>query len=139
MHFSRNKIKSVGQSFYVLTFLLFNLSSCHGHLFVFRHFKWQSFEIGGSYSQTLQWKLHNTSLSIEYMHYSNDLFCDTLCKWISSKLILQNAHSLWNGIYKAHNLIQLTIIAWLVQNFYAYLAILLHYRTRIVKNEEIQK
>ena len=45
--FDLQEIKRMGQSFYVLIVSIFN----HCHLFIFRHYKWQSLEIGSSYSQ----------------------------------------------------------------------------------------
>ena len=61
------EIKRVGQSSCVLTFFLFfNLTVAYNcHLFVIRHYTWQSSEIGSSYSQTLAMKIvHNTTLRI---------------------------------------------------------------------------
>ena len=55
--FDLQKIKPVGQSFYVLSFLFFNHNSWHCHLFVFRRYKWQSFEKESSYSHTFAMKL----------------------------------------------------------------------------------
>ena len=75
--FDFQEIIRVGQSFYILTFLFFNLSTCHCNWNDFYHYIWQSLEIGSSYSQTFSMKIvHNTTywsfdkLYIKYI-YSN--------------------------------------------------------------------
>ena len=56
--------KRVGLSSYVLhVFLFLNHSSWHCHLFVFHHYKWQSFETGSSHSHLFSLTtVHNTTL-----------------------------------------------------------------------------
>ena len=57
MHMTfKKKIGSIFM-FYYFFYLFLNLSNWHCHLFTFRYFKWQSFETGGSYNQTLPCKL----------------------------------------------------------------------------------
>ena len=60
---SSSRNKKVGQDFYLLAFLFFNRSSWHCHLYVFRHYKWESFKKCSSYSQTFaKTNVHNTTL-----------------------------------------------------------------------------
>ena len=59
--FDLQERKNVRQSFNVVSF---NLSSLHCHIFVFRHYKWQSFEIGISYSQSTK---HEIIMVVMYL------------------------------------------------------------------------
>ena len=64
--FDLQEIKRLGQSILCFDnfYSLITAADIHGHLFVFHHYKWQSFEIGSSYSQTFALKtVHNTTLN----------------------------------------------------------------------------
>ena len=68
--FDLQHIKRVGQSFYISTYFILNLSSGICHIFVFRHCEWQSFEMCFSRSTFFAMKImHNATFNFKLVTY----------------------------------------------------------------------